>query len=464
MKKTNYINYSHVLAKIADIFSVYCGAYIAYWLRFGSSIGIERYQWMALIAALLVVMLFNYLNVYQSWRGAVRVALVARIVRGFAWLSLWVVAYLYISQKSEGFDRGWLLLWLLFAMVLSISIRVVIYRLLRRVRKAGFNTKSVIMIGDSASCRSLVERVRNDTAAGFTIREIHYLDDGKAVENIGIASQAFVYESPHFDSHEIWIALPVTEAKTLQAILSHLDFTAANIRYFPDLQGFRLINHQVSNIAGSYAFDITLSPMQGFPYLLKWLEDKIVGGLMFVLFLPLMVILAVLVRLFDGSPVFFRQDRVSWNGKPFKIIKFRGMTIMDDVQAESWGNEINKPKTRLGNFLRKTNFDELPQLWNVLCGDMSLVGPRPERVEFVEAFKHEIPGYMQKHLVKAGMTGWAQIHGWRGDTDLQKRIDYDLWYIENWSLWLDMRILLQTLYLTIKRPASLPGKNVPTDS
>lgn len=451
MKTTHYINYTHLLAKLADAFAVYGGAHLAYWLRFDSVIAIERYQWMSLIAALLVVTLFDYLGVYRSWRGAVRIALVSRIVRGFVWLSMLIVLYLYVSRKSEFFDRGWLLLWLIFAVALSILMRLVMYRLLRKVRKAGFNRKTVSLIGDDQSCRSIVEMVRNDSSAGFVIKEIHYLNDDKHITNMGIPHRPYNESDLEFASHEIWIALPITETRTLQSILERLDLTASNIRYFPDLQGFRLINHQVSYIAGRYAFDITLSPIQGVPYLLKWLEDKVLGGLMFLVALPLMAVIAALILLLDGRPVFFSQDRVSWNGKPFKILKFRSMAPMSDAQAETWGDERNKPKTRLGNFLRKSNLDELPQLWNVLRGEMSLVGPRPERVEFVEAFKHEIPGYMQKHLVKAGMTGWAQIHGWRGDTDLQKRIEYDLWYIENWSLWLDLRIMLKTLMLMIMR-------------
>lgn len=451
MKTTHYINYSHVLAKLADAFAVYGGAYLAYWLRFGTGISIERYQWMSLIAALLVVMLFNYLGVYQSWRGAVRIKLVRRILRGFVWLALLLVLYLYVARKGDQFDRSWFWLWLALAATASILIRFVIYRLLRRVRKAGFNIKTVTLIGDDQSCRSIVEMVRNDPAAGFAIKDIRYLQEDKHIANMGISNKPFDKHDLDFDSHEIWIALPVTETRALQSILGRLDLTASNIRYFPDLQGFRLINHQVSHIAGRYAFDITLSPIQGVPYLLKWLEDKILGGIMFLLLSPVMLVVALLIWIFDGRPIFFRQDRVSWNGKPFKILKFRSMARMSEAQAESWGDEANKPKTRLGNFLRRSNFDELPQLWNVLRGEMSLVGPRPERVEFVEAFKHEIPGYMQKHLVKAGMTGWAQIHGWRGDTDLQKRIEYDLWYIENWSLWLDLRILLKTLTLALRR-------------
>lgn len=449
MKQRHYINYSHILARLADFLSVYGGAYLSYWICFNAKMAVERYQWMSLSAALLVVMLFSYLGVYQSWRGTVRMALVSRIMRGFFWLATIIVGYLYIAQKSDMFARQWLLLWFLFSLITSIAIRFFIYRLLRRVRKAGFNIKSVVLIGDAQSCRSIVETLRQDPYAGFAIRDIRVLDDAKPIENMGIKVSLFDQDI-NFNSHEIWIALPITEARTLQDILAHLDLTAINIRYFPDLQGFRLINHQISHIAGRYAFDITLSPMQGMAYLGKWLEDKILGGGLFLLALLPMIIIAALIWLTDGRPIFFLQDRVSWSGKPFKIIKFRSMKLLNPEQAGMWADEGNKPKTRLGACLRKYNLDELPQLWNVLRGEMSLVGPRPERVEFVETFKHEIPGYMQKHLMKAGMTGWAQIHGWRGDTDLQKRIEYDLWYIENWSLWLDMRILVTTLSMLFK--------------
>lgn len=450
MKNRQYFNYSHILAKFADFFAVYGGAHLAYKICFGTSIGIERYQWMSLTAALLVVMLFGYQGVYQSWRGAVRLALVTRIVYGFIWLAAIIMAYLYISQKNDMFARQWLLLWLLISSTLSIAIRFGIYRLLRRVRKAGFNIKNVVLIGDAHSCRGIVEMLRHDRGVGFAVKEIRCLDDAKPIENMGIVIKPFDQEDNNFNEHEVWIALPISAAQTLQSILARLDLTAVNIRYFPDLKGFRLINHQVSYIAGRYAFDVSLSPMQGMPYLLKWLEDKLLGGIFFILSAPVMIVIALAIWLLDGRPVFFCQDRVSWNGKPFRMIKFRSMMNLPPEQAHRWSSEDGKPKTRLGYFLRKSNLDELPQLWNVLRGEMSLVGPRPERVEFVEAFKHEIPGYMQKHLVKAGMTGWAQIHGWRGDTDLQKRIDFDLWYIENWSLWLDLRILLQTFLLNFK--------------
>ena len=162
---------------------------------------------------------------------------------------------------------------------------------------------------------------------------------------------------------------------------------------------------------------------------------------------PLMLVIAIMIKLDSPGPVIYRQERVSWNGRRFKILKFRSMPVNVDEKTGGpvWGHAQQKQPTTVGRFLRKTSLDELPQFFNVLKGDMSIVGPRPERPVFVEKFKSDIPSYMQKHLVKAGITGWAQINGWRGDTSLVKRIEYDLWYIENWSLWLDLKIIFWTL-------------------
>ena len=159
-----------------------------------------------------------------------------------------------------------------------------------------------------------------------------------------------------------------------------------------------------------------------------------------------MVILALGVKLSSPGPVFYRQERVGLNGQPFMMLKFRSMPMGVEKNGIQWGGAQKKEVTRFGKLLRKTSLDELPQFINVIKGDMSIVGPRPERTLFVEQFKHEIPGYMQKHMVKAGITGWAQINGWRGDTDLAKRIECDLWYIENWSIWLDLKIILLTIF------------------
>ena len=191
---------------------------------------------------------------------------------------------------------------------------------------------------------------------------------------------------------------------------------------------------------------LTESPMLGPSRLVKSLEDLIVAVALLVPALPLMALIAVGIRATSSGPVLFRQDRVTWNGERFAMLKFRTMPV--DAERESgpvWSERNDRRATRFGAFLRRFSLDELPQLFNVLRGDMSLVGPRPERPEFVEQFRRRIPGYMQKHLVKAGITGWAQVNDLRGDSDLVKRVEYDLFYIENWSIWFDLRILALTI-------------------
>ena len=168
--------------------------------------------------------------------------------------------------------------------------------------------------------------------------------------------------------------------------------------------------------------------------------------LILILISPLILILAICVKVSSPGPIFYRQERIGWNGEVFEILKFRSMPTNLEEEQVQWGGSANKSVTGFSKWMRATSLDELPQFFNVLQGQMSIVGPRPERPIFVEQFKQEIPDYMKKHLVKAGITGWAQIHGWRGDTDLHARIEHDLYYIENWSLWLDFKIIFLTIF------------------
>ena len=192
--------------------------------------------------------------------------------------------------------------------------------------------------------------------------------------------------------------------------------------------------------------DIAVSPLDGVNAYLKALEDGVLAWIIFVLFGPLMIAIAIGVKLSSPGPVFYRQERVGWNGRPFMMLKFRSMPVgVEHGTGPIWAGSGDNRATRFGAFLRKSSLDELPQLINVLKGEMSIVGPRPERPAFVNAFKHQIPNYMKKHMVKAGITGWAQVNGWRGDTDLNRRIEHDLYYIQHWSVWFDLWIALQTV-------------------
>ena len=226
---------------------------------------------------------------------------------------------------------------------------------------------------------------------------------------------------------------------------------AVEIRFVPDIYSFHLLNHSVTEVAGLPVISLTETPMSGINRVVKAVEDYVLVTVLLLLAAPAMLLIAIGVKLSSKGPVFYRQERVTWNGERFVMLKFRTMPV--DAEAQSgpvWTRRGERRATPFGVLLRRTSLDELPQFLNVLHGEMSLVGPRPERPEFVERFRQEIPGYMQKHLVKAGITGWAQVNDLRGDSDLAQRIQYDLYYIDNWSLWFDLRILVLTLWHILK--------------
>ena len=265
------------------------------------------------------------------------------------------------------------------------------------------------------------------------------------IPDLGSLDEVVAYLETH-PVDQVWIGLSLRHIDKIRRLVDALHTVTAEVRLILDITSFRLLNHSIAQIDGIPVINMSVSPMTGVNRIIKWCEDKILAALLLLALSPLLLLLALLVKCSSPGPVLYRQARVGWNGKVFDMFKFRSMPAeVEKDQPIVWGRAAQKQPTTIGRWLRKTSLDELPQLINVLKGEMSLVGPRPERPQFVEEFKHRIPSYMQKHLVNAGMTGWAQINGWRGDTDLHKRIEYDLWYIEHWSLWLDLKILLLTV-------------------
>jgi len=203
----------------------------------------------------------------------------------------------------------------------------------------------------------------------------------------------------------------------------------------------------LSEIAGVPVVNISYSAIDGMNEILKTVEDYVLSAILLMLASPVMLLIAIGVKLSSPGPILYRQRRVGWNGHEFTMYKFRSMPVEAEKETGPvWASEVDRRATKFGSFLRQTSLDELPQLFNVLQGKMSLIGPRPERPMFVEKYKDEVPHYMKKHLVKAGLTGWAQVHGWRGNTCLHTRIEHDLYYIENWSLWLDIKIIFMTIF------------------
>jgi len=331
-------------------------------------------------------------------------------------------------------------------------LRAVIRLALRYARSRGFNQRQVVIAGAGSLGQKIVSRMRSAPWVGLEI--VGFFDDNeelKGMEIMGIPIAGTIDDMETFlnknDIDQVWIALPLrAEARMKELMTKILISSSVEVRFVPDIFDLRLLNFSVSEVIGLPVLNLTDSPIFGIHQLTKAIEDRLVAGISLIILSPVMVLIALGVKLSSPGPVFYRQERVSWNGLTFSMLKFRSMAVdAERDKGAQWATSSDERPTGFGRFLRRTSLDELPQLINVLKGDMSIVGPRPERPVFIQEFKTEIPDYMKKHLVKAGITGWAQVNGWRGDTDLKTRIEYDIYYIEHWSIMLDIKIMAMTL-------------------
>ncbi|HEV8432873.1 MAG TPA: exopolysaccharide biosynthesis polyprenyl glycosylphosphotransferase, partial [Thermoanaerobaculia bacterium] len=244
----------------------------------------------------------------------------------------------------------------------------------------------------------------------------------------------------------VFVALPHASSSAMMALLDRLTRVCVSIHVVPDLLQFMVLRARVEDIDGLPTINLSDTPLEGWSRFLKRAFDLAVAMAALIVFSPVMLAVAIAIWLEDRGPIFYRQVRMGLDGKPFEIVKFRSMRVGAETQSGAvWAEKDDPRRTKIGRVIRAWSLDELPQLWNVLVGDMSVVGPRPERPQFVEQFRAEFPHYMLRHKVRAGMTGWAQVHGWRGNTSVRIRIEHDLYYIENWSLALDVKILFMTL-------------------
>ena len=427
------------LVRMADGLSIVVAGYIALHVRRVLDLPIEfprdlsGYYGLISIAALLFAALPA--EVYRSWRGSQIPSMLAGVAARWAALVGTILLWLFIFKASDDFSRVWFLIWTVLSLILLWLERLCIYLFLRVLRRRGLNLRHVALVGSGSSAENIKKRLSSAGWSGYQIVLTLPQTDAETLETL---------EACEVD--EVWLALPFSQEKAIKDALHALRHSTATIRFAPDLFTLRLVNHGITDVLGMPMYDLSATPMTGLNQLVKWLEDKLLSSVILLLISPLMLILALGVKLTSPGPVFYRQERVGLNNKPFNMLKFRSMPVDIEKDGVQWGGSATKTTTRFGQFIRKTSLDELPQFLNVLKGDMSIVGPRPERPMFVEQFKEDIPDYMKKHLVKAGITGWAQVNGWRGDTDLKTRIEYDLYYIENWSLWLDLKIILLTIF------------------
>ena len=347
------------------------------------------------------------------------------------------------------YSRATLFMFLVSAIVLTILGRSLVRAVVQRRHRAGKDLDRVLIAGSGELARAVHERMRaHHDQLGFHLAG--YLANGDRSDLPGlpclgtIADAEAVVKEQRID--HVFVALPHASSQAMMELLDRLVRNCVSIHVVPDLLQFMVLRSRVEDLDGLPTINLSDTPLEGWSRFVKRAFDLVVATLALILLSPVMLLVALAIWLEDRGPVFYRQMRMGLDGKPFEILKFRSMRVgAESATGAVWAEKNDPRRTRIGEFIRAWSLDELPQLWNVLIGDMSVIGPRPERPEFVEQFRAEFPHYMLRHKVRAGMTGWAQVHGWRGNTSIRMRIEHDLYYIENWSLLLDCKILFMTV-------------------
>lgn len=429
---------------------VACGA-VLYTIQFGDLDFPRNYVFMLTGSFLLCLAVFPFFNIYRPYRGASLWAETQMLASAWTVVCTGLVMALFVTKTSMAISRQWIGLWAMTGFIGLVIFRMALRGGLRLLRRHGFNLRHIVIAGAGGLGRDVARRLAASPWTGLKV--VGFYDDDPCLQQQGFEGvqvrgglHSIPEEAAELGVDQVWIALPLKDEEKVKSLLHSLRHSAVDIRLVPDIFDFRLLNHSMTEVAGLPVMNLSVTPMVGVNLVVKAVEDRVLASLILLLISPFLLLIALGVKFSSPGPIFYRQERVGWNGKSFVMLKFRSMSVGVEKSGIQWGGARSKEATPFGAFLRKTSLDELPQFINVLKGDMSIVGPRPERPMFVEKFKDEIPDYMKKHLVKAGITGWAQIAGWRGDTDLAKRIEYDLYYIEHWSLWFDMRIILSTLF------------------
>ncbi len=397
--------------------------------------------------ASLIATFFIY-RLYHTRRGHSRVDLFYTVVSAVSIAAVIATALTYLTFRGDrALARGMVIYsWILTVLLVMLG-RMIVGRLQRYVRRR--YPERLLLVGTGEVARMVLQKTLQSPQLGYRI--IGFVNGAETAKEVaglpvlGTQSQLAEIVREHQVS-EVVIALPEASHDELLDMITACEGERASVRIFPDL--FQIIASElsISDLDGLPLLTVRDAALRGWKVTVKRAMDIIVSGIGLVALSPFMMFIALLVRLESKGPVFYSQERVGLDGKPFPMFKFRSMRV--DAEQDTgpvWATADDPRKTRLGALLRKTSIDELPQLINVLLGDMSLVGPRPERPVFVEQFKQVVPRYMERHQEKAGITGWAQVNGLRGDTSIIERTKYDLYYIENWSLLFDIKILLRTI-------------------
>lgn len=411
----------------------------------------EVYMRVLLVIVPFLLLLYYACNLYTPKRVQGRRLEGSNILKANTICGLTLMAALFWFKQGD-VSRIVLGVFLPLNVTLTVIERNVVRMVLMNARRIGLNQKYVLLVGYSRAAEEYIDRIVQNPQWGYKILGI--LDDNvatgtlyKNVEVLGFTeSLSYILEGNHPD--EIAITLGLNEYDKLEHIVAMCEKSGVHTKFIPDYSKIIPTKPYTEDLLGLPVVNIRHVPLTNtFNMMIKRVFDLVGASVCIVLFSPVMLITAILIKLTSDGSLIFTQERVGLHNRPFKMYKFRSMEVQSKQEEKAGWTTKNDPRvTGIGKFIRKTSIDELPQLFNVLKGEMSLIGPRPERPQFVEKFREEIPRYMVKHQVRPGMTGWAQVNGYRGNTSIKKRIDYDLYYIENWTMGLDIKILFLTVF------------------
>lgn len=458
MIQDNQKNFSR-LQMLIDVI-VLAVSYISAWfLRFmgpfaySAEQGLNFEQYMLALIFIIpgYLLLYQAFTLYEPLHMQGRRLMLANIIKANV-LGMLIFVFLLYMLKESDFSRLTVYIFCVVNILLEWGVRMLIFAVLRDMRKKGLNQKQIILVGYSRAAEEYIDRIEANPQWGYIVRGI--LDDNvpagtvyKGIKVIGrIANLTVILPANRLD--EIAITLGLSEYYRLEEIVAMCEKSGVHTKFIPDYNKIIPTKPYTEDILGLPVINIRYVPLSNtFNAMVKRVMDILGSIAAIIVSSPVMLLMCILIKATSPGPLIYKQERVGLHNKTFWMYKFRSMEIQPESEEKKAWTVKNDPRvTGIGKFMRRTSIDELPQLFNILKGDMSLVGPRPERPFFVEKFREEIPRYMVKHQVRPGLTGWAQVNGYRGDTSIRKRIDCDLYYIENWSIGFDIKILFLTIF------------------
>jgi putative colanic acid biosysnthesis UDP-glucose lipid carrier transferase len=447
-----------ILSRLGDVLLIALGAVLAYAMRYDGALDMsDTARFLVVQMCLLALLVFPSLGIYRSWRGQALRRLVARIVVAWAVVVMLSLCVMFSLHRANDVSRLWFGQAVLTSCAMLVAARLVVRGVQSHVRKSGRDQRRIVIVGDGSYGRAVLDQLQAAEHGGF--RPVYVFADTAHSQRVsahigGVPVMTDFRELRRRvrarEIDEIWLALPLSHERTIQRMVREFRNDFVNLRFLPDVRSMALLSGPVTDVLNMPAINLAASPLSDPQLWPKIVFDRVVAAIVLIPLLPVFIAVGVAVKLSSPGPVFFRQKRKGINGREFPIFKFRTMKLhRESAGVVRQATRNDSRITNVGAFLRRTSLDELPQILNVLLGQMSLVGPRPHAVEHDDLYKDQVAGYMYRYRIRPGITGWAQVNGYRGETrkveKMEARVKFDLFYMQNWTFWFDLKIILITL-------------------